>query len=107
MTDHPNVDRSSVPAILAYICLAQIGIFGMMLFWVVIKKIHLDAVVVGLLGSFFTSIFSNASLALGYHLGASVGGKTANAALAQIAGAGPPPPAQPLADDSAAKTNAV
>lgn len=89
-------DRLSVPAILAYVCLAQLTMFGLALFWLIGAKIHLDAVVVGLLGAFFTSITSNAALALGYHLGASVGGKTANAALAQIAGAGPPPPADPL-----------
>ncbi len=92
-------DRASVPAILAYICLAQLTLFGGALFYLIVTVTTFDAVVVGLLGAFLTSITSNAALALGYHLGASVGGKTANAALAQIAGAGPPPPAPPLAGD--------
>lgn len=96
MSEPSGNDRFSVPAILAYLCLGQMILFGVALFRLIEMKIHLDAVVVGLLGAFFTSITSNAALALGYHLGASVGGKTANAALAQIAGAGPPPPADPL-----------
>jgi hypothetical protein len=37
--------------------------------------------------------------AVGFWIGSSVGAKASGDALAQLAGAGPPPPSQPLADE--------
>lgn len=91
-------DRRSVAAILAYVCLGQLTLFTILIFAVIFLKVAVEAVMLGVLGTLLASLTGNAGLALGYHLASSAGATTANAALAQKAGAGPPAPALPLSE---------
>lgn len=95
-------DRKSVAAILAYICLAQLTLFTTLIFVVIFLRIPVEAVMLGVLGTLLASLTGNAGLALGYHLASSAGATTANAALAQKAGAGPPAPAIPMTEPAVA-----
>lgn len=89
-------EHSSTAAIITYIVLAQftaamigVGVMAGM-------KITIASEMIGIIGTLVAAVNSLASGAVGYWMGSSSGNKTANAALAQLAGAGAPPPAAPL-----------
>lgn len=98
-------ERMGVAAIVTYIALAQFTFVLLATFalaaWGPKGEDGLDPVMVGLLGTIIAAVISLVTGAAGYWIGASAGGKVANAALAQLAGAGPPPPSTPMAPDPA------
>lgn len=94
-----HTDRFSVQAILAYAAVGQATIFGCLLFYLIHQKIAIDPLMAALLGGYMAFLYNQGSNAFNYFLGSSSGAKSANAAMAQIAGAGAPPPAAPLAGD--------
>lgn len=89
-------DRFSVPAILAYAAVVQSVIFGVLLFILIYNRISIDPLMAALMGAYMAHLYNQDTNAFNFFFGSSAGAKTANAAMAQIAGAGPPPPAQPL-----------
>lgn len=89
-------EQTSTAAIVTYIALAELGLSLIAVLALIILRRPIDPVMVGILGTILGTITTIAVAAAGFWVGGSAGGKTANAALAQIAGAGPPPPASPL-----------
>lgn len=94
----PPSEHYSVAAVLAYLSFALLMLSGIGVFCMVVWQVTVENVLVGIVAGFLATVYSLANQAWGFFLGSSVGGKTANAALAQLAGAGAPPPASPLAD---------
>ena len=90
-------DLITIPAIVVYALLFMVTVFGCALFWLIFQRIQIQDVMLGLLGAFLTALYGWVNIGIGYFFGNSQSGKTANAALSQLAGAGPPPPAAPLA----------
>lgn len=91
----------TIPAIVVYALLAMVTVFGGALFALIWAGVTVTDVMNVLLGGFFAAVYGWVNLGLGYFFGNSQSGKTANAALSQLAGAGPPPPAPPLATKDA------
>lgn len=106
--------RTSVPALVTYWLLAiwsgmVIAVFLMASNDVKIEGVML-AVITGLIGTQTTLLVAAVSFWVGTTYGAKAGaereadnGRLASAALAQLAGAGPPPPSTPLAPEPAAQ----
>ncbi|HEY3694190.1 hypothetical protein [Phenylobacterium sp.] len=96
-TNAPAVrEQTSTAAIVTYIALGELGLSLIAVLVLIILRRPIDPVMVGILGTILGTITTIAVAAAGFWVGGSAGGKTANAALAQIAGAGPPSPAAPL-----------
>ncbi len=98
MTDTPAPapsDRASTQALISYAILTIFALTVSAVFWLIFKRIEPSSVMIGVLGGLIGVETTAVSGVIGYWIGASSGGKTANAALAQLAGAGPPPPAEP------------
>lgn len=91
----PSQDRTSTQAIVTYVLLAQFNLVVAGVFVLIIMKVNVDSALLGVLGGLIAAVTTAVSGAVGYWLGSSAGSKASNAALAQIAGAGPPPPAAP------------
>lgn len=81
-------------------------------FYLVTHKAQLDSILYGLLGTIFGTESTLLVAAISYWVGTTAGAKssadamaetnrTSGAALAQLAGAGPPPPAQPTGSPAA------
>jgi len=98
----PISDHWSVPALIAYALLAEIFFCGLGLFIVVIWRVDIKGDVLALLGGFLAAVYGFCNLALGFWLGTTNENKVNQATVAQLAGAGPPPPAAPLAQDTPA-----
>lgn len=96
-------DRFSVQAILAYAAVIQSIIFGVLLFNIIRVGSTIDPLMAALIGAYMGFLYNQGTNALNYFFGSSSGAKTANAAVQQLAGAGPPPPAVPLSDQPAPK----
>ncbi len=96
MSDPIDRERTGVAAVVTYIALGQFSFVIICTFalaaW---GPKEIDPVMVGILGTIIAAVISTVSGATGYWIGASAGGKTANAALAQLAGAGAQSPAEP------------
>ena len=92
----PWGEHFTVAAVLAYLAVFLLSSCGFRIFELIIWKVSVSDVMVGVLSAFLAQVYGFANLGIGYHLGSSAGAKTANAALAQKAGVGPPPPAAPL-----------
>lgn len=102
MTDTTAPERASTAAIVTY---AALGLFAAVLigvFTVIFFQIKVDGVMLGVLGGLISAVVSLATTAVGFWVGASVGGKDANARLAQLAGAGAPPPTDPVSGEGPA-----
>lgn len=97
-TTTPPPDRWSVQATVTYILLAQFSLVVLGVFLLIIMKVSVDSALLGVLGGLIAAVTTAVSGATGYWLGSSAGSKTASAALVQLAGAGPPPPAAPGSD---------
>jgi hypothetical protein len=101
MTDAPpnSASRTGVAAIVTYVLL---GIFALALlgvFLLISYGVKIDGVTLGVLGGALGTLQTMLVGAVGFWIGSSVGAKASGDALAQLAGAGPPPPSQPLADE--------
>ena len=97
MTDASTslAERTSVQAVVTYATLAiflasLVGALSLALL-----KADVGQFIAGVLGGVIGSSGTLAAISVNYWLGASRGGTVANAALAQLAGAGAPPPAEP------------
>lgn len=94
----PDAAHKSVAAVITYILLGQLSLIMVGVFMIIFFNAKVEAVMLGVLGGLITSVTGQAGVAVGFWVGSSSSSKAANAALAQIAGAGPPPPAQPLGE---------
>jgi hypothetical protein len=88
-------DRGSTQAIITYILLIQFSLVVAGVFGLILAKITVDSALLGVLGGLIAAVTTAVSGAVGYWLGSSAGSKASTAALAQLAGAGAPPPAAP------------
>ena len=61
--------------------------------------VEVDPAVAPIISSLGTALLAMPGMYAAFRWGNSVGAKQSNEAMAQIAGAGPPPPAQPLSED--------
>lgn len=97
MTDTaPPTDRLGVPALISYFIVGMFALTGGLIFQLIHDGIEIKPVILGVLGGWIGVLTTATAGVIGYWTGSSNGSKTANAALAQLAGAGAPPPAQPL-----------
>lgn len=98
MAENPSdTGARSVPAIITYFLLGQTTLLIVLVFAIIVLGTKVEGEMIGILGGLISSITGAAGIAVGYWVGSSAGAKSANAAVAQLAGAGPPPPAAPLA----------
>lgn len=97
MSDTPTSagERTSTQALVTYILLAQFALVVAGVFLLILLKVTVDSALLGVLGGLIAAVTTAVSGAVGYWLGSSAGSKASTAALAQLAGAGPPPPAAP------------
>lgn len=98
MTDHNPADdmrASNVTGQIALLQMAEKVALGIGIFIVIAFRVQLDPVMAGVLGAYAGATYADKSVILNFLYGNSQSGKTANAALSQLAGAGPPPPAAP------------
>ncbi len=96
--DHSRGDVTTAAAV-TFVALGLFGATILGVFVLIVLHLTIEPVMLGVLGTLMGTLTTIVSGAAGYWVGGSSGGKTANAALAQIAGAGPPPPASPLASE--------
>lgn len=80
-----TTDRTSTAAIVTYVVLGQFFAVLVGVFALIAAGVKVDPVMLGVLGGLITATVASVSAVVGYWVGASAGGKTANAALAQIA----------------------
>lgn len=106
-TTTPSQDRTSTQAIVTYVLLMQFNLVVLGVFILIIMKVSVDSALLGVLGGLIAAVTTAVSGAVGYWLGSSASSKASGAALAQLAGAGPPPPAAPGSDSLAAAVNAA
>lgn len=98
-------DTNRKDSVAAVVTFWLLGVWTMMVagvFALVAFKIKLENDAVILLGGMIATQTTLTVGAAGFWLGSSIGSKASGDALAQLAGAGPPPPSQPLS--SAAPT---
>jgi len=86
---------SSTPAIISFIILAMYAVSLIAAFVMAILSIEMKPLIQNTLSGMIGALTVAFAGVVAYWTGSSVGSKTANAALAQLAGAGPPPPADP------------
>lgn len=99
MTDiAPPAERFGPQALISYFVLGLFGLTGFCIFQLIHDGLEIKPVILGVLGGWIGVLTTATAGVIGYWVGASVGGKAANAALAQLAGAGPPPPSPPLGE---------
>lgn len=101
MTKDPAADHVSPASIISYVVLAIFALTVAGVFALVGLKVDVDPVMLTVLGAVVTAVTGSVTGVLGFWMGSSSGAKTSNAALAQLAGAGPAPPATPLAPSPA------
>lgn len=87
-------DWATVQAIVTYILLGQFSLVVLGVFLLIAYGVKVDSALLGVLGGLIAAVTTAVSGAVGYWLGSSAGSKASTAALAQLAGAGAPPPAQ-------------
>ena len=92
----PGRDALSTPALVTYAVLALTVLVDMAVFVLVGRRIVVEPAMLTILGQIQGGAQALADGAVAYWVGSSNGSKTANAALAQLAGAGAPPPADPV-----------
>lgn len=96
MTDAPN-EATSTAAIVTFVVLAILTMVDGATYALVGFRVVVEPAMLTVIGQIQGGAQTLAVGAAAYWVGASQGGKTANAALAQLAGAGAAPPADPLA----------
>ena len=104
MSAAPKEDRVSVAAIVTYIALGMLALDTVGIFLLIWNGIAVTDVMIGILGGQLSVHSTIAVGAASFWVAGTASGKSTNAAMAQIAGAGPPPPAAPMtppADDFA------
>lgn len=94
MNEEPQL--LTIPSLIVFALLIMVLIFGVMLFGLIWYAVEIKDVMIGLLGALLTAVYGWVNIGIGFYFGNSQAGKTANAALTQLAGAGPPPPAPPV-----------
>lgn len=99
MTEEKQVEKKeqlSTSAIITYIILAYFGCTVVGIFLLIIWKVEVKDTLLGVLGGLILTVTNLVTGAVGYWLGSSSSSKTSSAVVAQLAGAGAPPPADPL-----------
>lgn len=102
MTDARNLDASPTgsPALISFVVLAIWLLTIVGLFVILVEGVDIDPVLIGLLGGVLSTETAAVGAVTGFWLANSLNsnraGAAKDAALSQIAGAGPPPPATPL-----------
>lgn len=98
-------DRLSVAAVVTYVALGQFSFVIISTFvltaWLAEAHrkglpVQVDPLMAGILGTVVAAVISLVSAVVGYWTGSSVAAKASGDALAQLAGAGPQPPASPM-----------
>lgn len=97
MTDKalPTEAHNATAALISYAVLAIFALTVAGVFALIGYKVSVDPVMLTILGAVITAVTAAMTGVLGFWMGSSSGAKTSNAALAQLAGAGAPPPAAP------------
>ena len=95
--DVHTLGRFSVPAIITYVLLVYFGAMTLGVFCLIWQGKPIEDVMLGVLGGLITFVTSALTGAVGFWLGSSAGARKASAALQQLAGAGAPPPREPVA----------
>ena len=90
-------DRFSTPAIISYVILSIFAGTIFQVFELIRWRVGISPEMLGVLGGLIGVETTGVAGVTGFWIGASAGGKAANAALAQLAGAGPQPPNVPKA----------
>jgi hypothetical protein len=88
----------SAVAIISYIILAQLTLAGLGVFVIIALQVTVEPVMVGVLSGLITGVVAGSGTVGGFWLASSVGSRATSSAMAQLAGAGPPPPSAPMAE---------
>jgi hypothetical protein len=100
MTPSLRFEAGSTPALVTFIVLAILALVDAAVFAIVGGRVPVEPAMLTVLGQIQGGAQTLAVGAVAYWVGSSVGSKTAQAALAQLAGAGAPPPADPTASEA-------
>lgn len=92
-------ERMSTAAIVTYASLGLLAAVLLGVFLVIFFGVKVDGVMLGVLGGLISAVVGLATTAVGFWVGSSVGGRDANARLGQLAGAGAPPPIDPVSGE--------
>lgn len=92
---HRNDGPGSTVAIISYLLIAQFTLVAGGVFGIIYNRIPVEAVILTVLGGIITAAVAGLATVGGFWLAGAIGNKDDRAALRQLAGAGPPPPADP------------
>lgn len=92
-------EGASTPAVVTFAVLAILALVDAAVFAIVGLHVSVEPAMLTVLGQIQGGAQTLAVGAVAYWVGSSVGSKTAQAALAQLAGAGAPPPADPATQE--------
>lgn len=98
MTDKTDHGTTSTVAILCYAGLTIFLATIIGIFWIILAGVKIDGPILPVLGTILAIEGSFLSAISGFWLASSVGARANSAAIAQLAGAGPQPPEQPLGE---------
>lgn len=103
MTDRTTPDAAhdwaSTPAIVTYLAVALAGLVDLGVFLLIGFHVAVEPAMLTVVGQIQGGTNTMAAGAILYWVGSSSSSKSANAALAQLAGAGAPPPADPVSQE--------
>jgi hypothetical protein len=98
--DHAPIHRDdgpfSTPAIISYIVLLLFLIVSVGVYVLIWFQKDIEDVMLTLVGAILTAVVGGLAGVTAYWLASSSGSKANSAAIRQLAGAGPPPPADPV-----------
>ena len=96
-TLHRDDGPFSTTAIISYLLIGNFTFCMIGVFAVIFFKVAVESVMLGVLGSLITAVVGGLTGVGGFWLASSIGSRRDGAAMRQLAGAGPPPPADPTA----------
>jgi hypothetical protein len=113
--DDPIIHRDDGPtsatAIISYLLIGCFLLIATMVWILIAYRVQVDPAMLTVLGAIVTAAVTALGVVGGFWLASSIGSrmesKASNAAMRQLAGAGPPPPADPLAPPPASTPEAA
>lgn len=85
----------STVAIISYLIILQFSMVAFGVFMLIAYAVKVDPAMLTVLGALVTCVVGGVGIVGGFWLAGAIGSKADRAALRQLAGAGPPPPADP------------
>lgn len=92
---HRDDGPTSTTAIISYLMMGMFAMVSLGVFCLLIFRVPVQDTMLALIGAIITAAVAGPAVVGGFWLASSSGAKANSAAIRQLAGAGPPPPADP------------